>query len=81
MKNTMDDLRNHLFVTIEGLLDTEQPLDLEKAKAINQTAQTLISSAKVEVQFLDVTGQASASPFFQPKHNNDGALGQRQLKQ
>jgi len=73
MKNTIDDLRNHLFATIEALMDSEKPMPVEQAKAINQTAQTLINSAKVEVQYLEATGQDAGGTFFTWKHQS--ALG------
>ena len=64
MKNTMDALRNHLFATIEALQDEDKPMDVDRAKAINQTAQTLINAAKVEVEFIEATGLESAGNFF-----------------
>jgi hypothetical protein len=64
MKNTMDDLRNHLFATIEALQDTDKPMDIERARAINQTAQTLINAAKVEVEFIEATGLEPSGKFF-----------------
>ena len=69
MKNTIDDLRNHLFATIEALMDPEKPMPVDQAKAINQTAQVLINAAKVEVQYLDVTGQTAGGSFFPGKRN------------
>jgi hypothetical protein len=57
VKNKMSDLRNHLFETLEALKDTEKPMDIERAKAISQVAQTLIESAKVEIKLIEVTGQ------------------------
>lgn len=69
MKNTIDDLRNHLFATIEALMDSEKPMPVDQAKAINQTAQTLINSAKVEVDYLEATGQDSGGSFFNWRHN------------
>jgi hypothetical protein len=56
MKNKIEDLRNHLFATLEALSDEEKPMDLERAKAIADVAQVIINSAKVEVEFLKSTG-------------------------
>lgn len=56
MKNKIDDLRNHLFVTIESLLDPDKPMDIDRAKAVADVAQTIINSAKVEVDYLRQTG-------------------------
>jgi hypothetical protein len=56
MKNKIEDLRNHLFATIESLMDEEKPMDLDRAKAISDVAQTIINSAKVEVEFINKVG-------------------------
>ena len=56
MKNKIEDLRNHLFATIEGLLDDEKPLDISRAKAVADVAQVIINSAKVEVDFINKVG-------------------------
>ncbi|MFM1991306.1 MAG: hypothetical protein RJA99_4263 [Pseudomonadota bacterium] len=47
-KKTVDDLREHLFATLEGLRDGTMPVD--KARAISEVAQTIINSARVEVE-------------------------------
>lgn len=64
MKNKIEDLRNHLFETIERLKDEDHPLDLERARAIAEVAQVVINSAKVEVEFLKATGQAKSTGFL-----------------
>jgi hypothetical protein len=56
MKNKIEDLRNHLFATIEALLDDEKPMDIDRAKAVADVAQVMINSAKVEVDFMRTTG-------------------------
>ena len=56
MKNKIEDLRNHLFVTIESLLDKDEPMDIERAKAVAEVAQVIVNSAKVEVDFIAKTG-------------------------
>lgn len=56
MRNKIEDLRNHLFATIEALSDKEEPMDIDRAKAISDVAQTIINSAKVEVDFLNKVG-------------------------
>ena len=65
-KNKLKDLRDHLFETIEALKDDEKPMEIERAKAISGVAQALIASAKVELQFLELTGQESQSEFLSP---------------
>lgn len=56
MQNRIDDLRNHLFATLEGLRDKENPMDIERAKAISNVANSIIETAKVEVKYLDLIG-------------------------
>jgi len=64
-KNKMSDLRNHLFETLEALKDEESPMDVARAKAISQVAQTIIDSAKVEVSMLKLVDGRSGSEFFE----------------
>ena len=63
-RNKISDLRNHLFETIELLMDKDKPLDVDRAKAIAQVAGKIIESAKVEVKYAEVTGQQYVSEFF-----------------
>ena len=63
-KNTMSDLRNHLFSALEGLADSDKPLEVDRAKAIVSVSKTLIETAKVEVKFLEVTGAMPSQDFF-----------------
>ncbi|WP_044275466.1 hypothetical protein [Pseudomonas fluorescens] len=65
MKNKIEDLRNHLFVTIEGLLDPDEPMELDRAKAVAEVAQVMINSAKVEVDMVKALGAANGSGFMQ----------------
>lgn len=67
MKNKIEDLRNHLFETIEMLKDGDDRMDLEKAKRIGELSQTIINSAKVEVDFINATGAISGSGFIPEK--------------
>jgi len=70
MKNSLEELRSHLFDVIERLKEGNDPdadpkdcIDIERAKAINNTASAIIHSAKVELDAFkllskegDVTG-------------------------
>jgi hypothetical protein len=60
----MDDLRDHLFATIEALQDDEKPMPIDRAKAICEVADRLIDSAKVEVSLYDLVGDRPASKFL-----------------
>lgn len=54
--NSLKDLRSHLFDVIERLKEGNDPnhdpkdaIDIDRAREINKTAQTVINAAKVEV--------------------------------
>ena len=54
-RNKIQDLRNHLFEAIEHLMDPEEShMTIEKAKAIADLGQTIINSAKLEIDFIKV---------------------------
>lgn len=57
MKNKIEDLRNHLFATLEALQDTEKPMEIDRARAIAEVAKVIVDSAKVEVEFVKATGE------------------------
>lgn len=80
MKNTLEDLRNHLFAALEGLADTEKPLDLERAKAISQVGQTIIETAKIEVKYLEVTGSDVNGRFFPQSEGERAERTRRELE-
>lgn len=63
-KNKIEDLRNHLFETLEQLKDPDKPMEIERAKAIAGVAKEIIASAKVEVDFLKVTGASALDSDF-----------------
>jgi len=64
MKNKIDDLRNHLFETLEALKDEEKPMDLERARTIAEVAKVVVASAKVEVDCMRVTGAVRGTGFI-----------------
>lgn len=53
---TIEDLRAHLFATLEGLRDPANPMDIDRAKAVSDVAQTIINTAKLEVEHLRAVG-------------------------
>ena len=73
MKNKIEDLRNHLFATIEALLDEDKLMDIDRAKAVADVAQVMINSAKVEVEFMKTTG-GTGSGFIENTGRNPAAL-------
>jgi len=56
MANTIDELRTHLFDTLNSLKDKEKPMDIERARAVCEVAGKIIETAKVEVSYLNVVG-------------------------
>lgn len=74
MKNKMVDLRNHLFETLEALKDEQKPMDLDRAKRISEVAQTIINSAKVEVEFIEAIGADVTGEFFDDQYRRGHAL-------
>jgi hypothetical protein len=41
-----------------------KPMDIERAKAVCKVSETIIESAKVEVKFLEITGNRDEKPKF-----------------
>lgn len=54
--NSIAALRNILFGQLRELNDPEKKIDLERVTAINDLSQTIINSAKVEVEALKIIG-------------------------
>lgn len=63
--DTLKGLRTELFATLRGLRDKENPIEVNRAKAIAQVAETIINSAKVEVAFMRESGSRNASEFLE----------------
>lgn len=55
--NNITELRTHLFDTLRGLKDGS--MKIETAQAINDTAQTIVNTAKIEVEHMKVAGGCS----------------------
>lgn len=63
MKNKIEDLRDHLFATLEALRDPDKPMEIERARAIADVAQVVVNSAKVEVDHMKLSN-SSGSGFI-----------------
>lgn len=61
---TIADLRDILFDTIKSLDESKGPEALERARMKCDLAQTIINSAKVEVDFAKAVGHTKASQFI-----------------
>ena len=64
MKNKIEDLRNHLFATLEALSDKDNPMEIERAKAIADVARVVVDSAKAEVSYMNATGARKGTGFI-----------------
>lgn len=64
MPHQIEDLRTHLFETLDALRDKTNPLDLDRARAVADVAKVIVDSAKVEVDFLKVTGASHSTNFL-----------------
>lgn len=61
---TIDDLRTHLFDTLAALKNKDNPMDLDRARAVAEVARVVVDSAKVEVEFLKTTGALKSTGFL-----------------
>lgn len=59
MRTKIEDLRNHLFASLERLNDETHAVDLEREKTLLMTARGLVELAKVEVDYLKVTNETA----------------------
>lgn len=68
-KNTGEHLRSMLFKQLESLTDSTKEIDLKRAQIANETAQVIINSAKIEVDYVRAIDGAITLPFVE---NQDG---------
>jgi len=64
--NDIEALRSHLFNTLTALQDKENPMDIERAKAVCQVGDVIINSAKAEIDFARVNGSIDTQFFHKP---------------
>jgi hypothetical protein len=64
--NDISALRGHLFNTLQALQDKENPMDIERAKAVCQVGSVIIDSAKAEIDFAKVNGSVDTQFFNKP---------------
>jgi hypothetical protein len=69
-KNKIQDLRDHLFETIELLKSGE--INIEQAKAVSEVAQVIVNTAKVEVELIKQVGGFGTRSEFIPVEELDG---------
>lgn len=64
MKTKISDLREHLFEMLETIKDKDTKVDLERYRLGVDVANSIINSAKVEVEHLKTVGGKSKTGFF-----------------
>ncbi len=68
MKNKIDDLRNHLFETLEALKDKDEPMELARARAIADVGRVI-----------KATGEFQGSTFLPAPQQADQPSAPKQL--
>jgi hypothetical protein len=53
----INQVRESLLATLADLRNKDQPMDIERAKAVATVASVLVDTAKVENEYLKLTGQ------------------------
>ncbi len=73
MKN-IEDLRDHLFATLEALRNPDKPMDLDRAKTVAAVARVVVDSAKVENEFMKLTDSRGSGfiPLPAPENKPNG---------
>jgi hypothetical protein len=66
-KNKIQDLRNHLFETLEML--KEGDIEIEKAYAIADVSRAIIDTAKIEIQYIKAIESNQKSLFLEQKND------------
>ena len=72
-KKNIDDLRELLFSTIEGV--KAGTLDVDRAKVIGDLSQVMVNTAAVEVKYAQATGQKGSSFLEKPQELPPGITG------
>lgn len=67
MAHKVDDLRAHLFATLEALRDPNKPMEIERARAIADVARVVVETAKVEVQYVNAVGGTGSGFLPEPE--------------
>ena len=68
----IDTVRQSLLNTLADLRNRENPMDIERAKAVAQVASVLVDTAKVENEYLKITGQVRSNFLEQPPEVEGG---------
>ena len=61
----IDQVRQSLLDTLADLRNRESPMDIERAKAVASVASVLVDTARVENDYLKITGNEHSN-FLEP---------------
>lgn len=64
MSNHISTVRQHLLDTLADLRNKENPMDIDRARAVADVANVIVNTAKVEVDYLKATNQTH-TPFLE----------------
>jgi hypothetical protein len=59
MADQIQDLRALMFETLRDLRSKENPMDIDRARAVADVAKVIVESAKVEVDHMKLAGGTS----------------------
>ena len=63
MSNNITAVRQHLLDTLADLRNRENPMEVDRARAVADVARVLVESAKVEVDYIKATA-GNNTPFL-----------------
>ncbi len=66
-KTHIDEVRAALMGTLNDLRDKDKPMEVDRARAIAQVATVLVDTARVENDYLKITGQDRSQFLEAPK--------------
>lgn len=62
----INQLREHLLGALSALRDRDNPMEPDRARAMAQVASVVVDTARVEVEYLKLTGQEASTFLEQP---------------
>lgn len=62
----IDQLRQHLIAALGALSRKDDPMDPDRARALAQVGGVLVDTARVEIEFLKVTGRDHSGFLMAP---------------
>ena len=66
-------VRQSLLDTLADLRNRENPMDVDRARAVAQVAGVLVDTARVEVDYIKACGGKDSSHFLEGSDTQEGA--------